>query len=142
MTEEAERTFTEFLSRRQLKFTPQRRTILMEAFGAKGHFSAEELLETAKKRDHSISKATLYRTLSLLTEAKLLEEHDFGGGHKSYERHLGHTHHDHMICIKCRRILEFESPSIEEMQEAEAKKRGFQIIFHSHKLFGLCSKCG
>jgi Fur family ferric uptake transcriptional regulator len=138
---DAEKKCAEFLAARDLKYTSQRRTILLEAFGAKRHFGAEELLALAKKRDHTISKATLYRTLALFTEAKILEEHDFGDGYKSYEPMIGKQHHDHLICVKCKSILEFESDQIEKIQEEEARKQGFRIISHSHKLFGLCKRC-
>ena len=141
MTQEAEKKFMEFLSQKDLKYTSQRRTILTESQRARGHFTADELLELTKKKDATISKATLYRTLALLTEGKILEEHDFGRGRKLYERLLGHAHHDHMICVKCKRIIEFENASVEKIQEQEAKKKGFKIIFHSHKLFGLCRSC-
>ena len=141
MIQKAEKTFIEFLDSRDLKYTSQRQTILVEAFKSKSHFTADELLGLAKKKDNSISKATLYRTLSLLTESKILEEHDFGGGRKSYERLLGHAHHDHLICVQCKKILEFENNEIEKIQEQEAQKRRFKILFHSHKIFGLCRNC-
>ncbi|MBP9732751.1 MAG: transcriptional repressor [Candidatus Omnitrophica bacterium] len=137
----AEKKFETFLSENDLKYTSQRRTILLEAFGAKRHFGAEELLALVKKRDRTISKATLYRTLSLLTQSKILEEQDFGDGHMSYEPMLGKQHHDHLVCVKCKTILEFENAEIEKIQEAEARKQGFIIISHSHKLFGLCRRC-
>jgi Fur family ferric uptake transcriptional regulator len=138
---EVEKKCEEFLSAHDLKYTSQRRTILLQAFESKRHFGAEELLALVKKRDRTISKATLYRTLALFTEAKILEEHDFGDGHKSYEPMIGKEHHDHLICVKCKAIYEFESPQIEKIQEAEARKQGFQIITHSHKLFGICKRC-
>ena len=138
---DAEKKFSGFLEVRDLKYTSQRRTILTEALSARRHFGAEELLERSKKRDRTISKATLYRTLALLAEAKVLEEHDFGDGHKSYEPMIGRHHHDHLICVKCKTILEFENDEIEKIQEAEARKQGFRIITHSHKLFGLCKRC-
>ena len=137
----AEKKFEEFLASHDLKYTSQRRSILLEAFGAKRHFGAEELLVLVKKRDRTISKATLYRTLALLTEAKILEEHDFGDGHMSYEPIIGKHHHDHLVCVKCKTILEFENDQIEKIQEEEARKQDFRIVSHSHKLFGFCKKC-
>lgn len=141
MVTDAERQFVDFLAKRKLKYTSQRRTILSEAFRAKAHFTADELLDLTKRRDRSIGKATLYRTLSLLKESRLLEEQDFGSGRKSYEPLLGHPHHDHLVCIRCRKILEFENDEIERIQEEEARKLGFKTIFHSHKLFGFCRDC-
>ena len=141
MIKEAERVFSDFLEKKGLKLTSQRRTILRQALEASGHFSADKLLEFSKKADRTISKATVYRTLTLLKESKILEEQDFGDGKKLYERAQGRRHHDHFVCIKCGRILEFENDAIEHLQDLEAKKKHFKLVFHSLKLFGLCQSC-
>lgn len=141
MIPSAEKKFVEFLQERDLKYTQQRRTILREALKAKNHFTADEFLEIVKREDRTISKATLYRTLILLTESGILEEHDFGNGRRSYEQRAGHGHHDHLICVRCQGILEFQNDDIEKIQERVASQRGFRVLFHSHKLFGLCRKC-
>ena len=138
----AERAFSDFLEKKDLKLASQRKTILREAIGAEGHFSAEKLLQFSKKKDDTISKATVYRTLSLLKESKILEEQDFGDGRKLYEKALGHRHHDHFICIRCGKILEFENDPIERLQDAQAKKMDFKVVYHSLKLFGFCKNCG
>jgi Fur family transcriptional regulator, ferric uptake regulator len=137
----AESAFVDYLNDHELKYTSQRKVILREALQVKGHFTAEELLNLSKKRDQKISKATLYRTLMHLKDSRLLEEHDFGYGRKLYERLYRHHHHDHLICVKCNQILEFENNHIEKLQTQEAQRKGFKIIFHSHKLFGLCKRC-
>lgn len=138
---QAEKQFSGFLEKKGLKLTSQRRTILERAVFAEGHFSAEELLDFSRKADPTISKATVYRTLVLLKESKILEEQDFGGGRMLYERSLGHRHHDHFICVRCGKIIEFENDRIEELQDAEAKKQSFKVVYHSLKLFGFCRKC-
>ena len=137
---EAEKTFSEFLDAKDLKLTSQRRTILHQAM-REGHFSAEDLLEFSKKKDPTLSKATVYRTLALLKESNILEEQDFGEGKKLYERAAGRKHHDHLICIKCGRIIEFENEPIERLQDSEANKHKFRIVYHSLKLFGFCQNC-
>ncbi len=141
MIKEAEKTFSEFLEQKDLKLTSQRRTILREAIQAKGHFSADQLLEYSKKADPTISKATVYRTLALLKESKILEEQDFGEGKKLYERAQGRKHHDHFVCIRCGKIIEFENDQIERLQNDEASKCRFKVVYHSLKLFGFCSNC-
>lgn len=138
---QAEKQFSEFLGKRDLKLTSQRRTILRRAIESKGHFTAEELLEFCRKADRTISKATVYRTLALLKESNILEEQDFGDDKKHYERAIGHRHHDHFICVKCGKIIEFENDPIEKLQDQEAKRHGFQIVYHSLKLFGFCKDC-
>ena len=140
MIAEAEKSFSEFLEKKDLKLTTQRRTILHQAM-REGHFSAEDLLKFSKKEDPTVSKATVYRTLALLKESSILEEQDFGEGKKLYERAAGRKHHDHLICIKCGRIIEFENEAIEHLQDTEAKKHAFKIVYHSLKLFGFCQSC-
>src|SRR4051812_10137341 len=115
MLKEAEVLFSRFLEKKDLKLTSQRRTILRQAMHD-GHFSAEQLLDFCKKADSSISKATVYRTLTLLKESKILEEQDFGDGKKLYERVQGRKHHDHFVCIRCGKIIEFENEAIERLQ--------------------------
>ena len=138
---DAEGVFSEFLEKKDLKLTSQRKTILRQAFEAKGHFSAEDLLEYSKKQDSAISKATVYRTLALLKESKIVEEQDFGDGKKLYERSQGRKHHDHLVCVKCGKIIEFENEEIEKLQNVEAKKNQFHVVYHSHKLLGFCKDC-
>ena len=141
MLKEAEKLFTDFLEEKDLKLTSQRRTILRQAMAAKGHFSADQLLDYSKKEDSTISKATVYRTLALLKESKILEEQDFGDDKKMYERAQGRKHHDHLICVKCGKIIEFENDDIEKLQDAEARKQKFKVVYHSLKLFGFCGSC-
>lgn len=141
MIKEAERTFTDFLEKKSLKLTSQRRTILRQAMQAKGHFTADDLLDFSKKEDDTISKATVYRTLELLIESRILQNQDFGDGKNSYERALGVKHHDHFVCIRCGKILEFENDEIEKLQDAEAAKKNFTVVYHSLKLFGFCKNC-
>ena len=142
MMREAEKIFSDFLEKKDLKLTSQRRIILHQAIHARGHFSAEQLLDFSKKLDRTISKATVYRTLVLLKESGILEEQDFGDGKKLYERAQGRTHHDHLICIRCGDIIEFENQKIEDLQNSEAAKHRFKIVYHSLKLFGFCAACG
>ena len=141
MIKEAEKLFSEFLESKDLKLTSQRRTILKQAIQAPGHFSADQLLSLSKKADSTISKATVYRTLALLKESKILEEQDFGEGHKLYERAQGRRHHDHFVCIRCGKIIEFENDQIEHLQDSEAEKHRFNVVYHSLKLFGFCDRC-
>ena len=140
MMREAENAFTAFLEKKDLKLTSQRRTILHQAMHD-GHYSAEKLLDFCKKEDPTISKATVYRTLTLLKESAILQEQDFGDGKKVYERAQGRKHHDHFICVKCGKIIEFENQPIERLQDSEAKKHRFKIVYHSLKLFGFCKSC-
>lgn len=134
--------FHEFLKSRDLKSTSQRDLIVQEIFSQPHrHFSAEDLLEKARHKDASISRATVYRTLSLLLDGNMLEELDIGKGHKYFEPMLGVDHHDHLICLGCEKIVEFESPEIEKIQDQIIKKNDFEMVYHTHRIFGYCRQC-
>lgn len=139
MSSEAE-TFQRFLRTRGLKLTTQRQAILDRALTLRKHFSAEDLFDDLRGA-RGISKATVYRTIALLVEAELLDEHDFERGHKVYERASPRAHHDHLICVKCNRIIEFHDAEIERLQEQVARAQGFEVVWHTHQIFGVCPRC-
>jgi Fur family ferric uptake transcriptional regulator len=88
-----------------------------------------------------VGLATIYRTLSLLTKSGLAAELDFGDGQKRYEHKYMHSHHDHMICTECGKIIEFNHPLIEQFQEEVATRNGFTITSHKLDIFGICNEC-
>ena len=143
MTKENAQELKDRLHSKDLKVTQAREAIVKKIFATKAgeHFSADQLWESLRKKDKRVSKATVYRTLNLLAGEKVLEEHDFGRGEKYYERITGRPHHDHLICIHCGRIIEFENSEIERLQEEIARHENFTISYHSHKLFGACLQC-
>ena len=130
------------LRARGVRLTAPRRAILDAAVRMKGHFTAEELLERMRSQDLPASKATLYRTLTLLVEKGLLEPREFERGSLRYEVAAGADHHhDHMICTACGTVHEFVEPEIERLQEEAARRFGFRMLGHSHRIFGLCARC-
>jgi Fur family ferric uptake transcriptional regulator len=134
--------FEEFLRERGLKLTAQRRRVFERAFATHEHFSAERLYEWMRADEGlTVSRATVYRTLSLLAEGGFVESLDPGGGELVYEHVLGHAHHDHLICVVCGRIEEFHEERIEALQEEVASKRGFELTQHSLRLMGFCPTC-
>lgn len=136
--------FEAFLKERGLKFTTQRQRIFERAFGTHDHFSAETLHGWLAEEDEDggrVSRATVYRTLSLLVEGGFLESLDTGRGELVYEHVMGHKHHDHMVCVSCGKIEEFSDPAIEKLQEENAAKKGFHMIDHDLRLFGYCRAC-
>lgn len=137
-----QKAFEQHLKKSGLKLTPQRNRIFERAFSTHDHFSAEQLYEWLKAEDGGgASRATVYRTLSMLTDAGFLESLDAGQGELLYEHVLGHSHHDHLVCTECGRIEEFRESRIEELQEEMAEKFGFRLTSHSMRLFGLCPGC-
>jgi Fur family ferric uptake transcriptional regulator len=129
----------EYLSRHGLKKTRQREAI-MEAFLAKeGHVTSEELYKRVRARNPEIGAATVYRTLKLLCDAGIANAIHFRDGITLYERQQ--SHHDHLICLSCGEVIEFESAAIEKRQLAIAKKYGYRLTRHRHHLFGYCPAC-
>jgi len=81
----------------------------------------------------------VYRTMKLLVEAGLATERHFDDGITRYE--IEHEHHDHLVCIKCGKITEFECEMIEKTQNEIAESHGFEILRHRHELYGHCAAC-
>jgi Fur family ferric uptake transcriptional regulator len=137
--EEAVSLFAEYLRRKRLKMTAQRRSMVRTVMAERGHFTAEELHHKLLAEGEAVSLATVYRGLSLLEEAELLEGHDFADGTRRYERSLDREHHDHMVCMDCRAVIEFTNERIERQQEKVADTHGFTIADHSLTLFVRCN---
>ena len=130
-----------YMMKKGLRSTDQRKLIVETFFRADNHVSIEELLAHVRAQDPRVGYATVYRTLKLLTECGVANERRFGDGLTRYELADDATHHDHLICIECGDITEFEEPRIEELQERVAKKYGYILRSHKHELYGVCPKC-
>ncbi len=132
---------TAYMDKNGLRSTSQRRTVTDVFFRASGHLSIEDLLAMVRERDPKIGYATVYRTLKLLKECGLAYERHFGDGVSRYEIAIEDEHHDHLICLDCGKIVEFENDEIERLQDVLAKKQGFVLKRHVHELYGVCSDC-
>ena len=136
-----ETIFRNCLTSRGLKFTPERSIILQEVFQRHDHFGAEDLLTSIRKKGRRTSRATIYRTLELLVQCRLLDVVEFGGGSHHYEHVLGHQHHDHLICERCGRIIEFTDTQLEKLKQKVCEEMDFEDRFHTLKIFGICDRC-
>jgi Fur family ferric uptake transcriptional regulator len=134
--------FKSLLKRKELKFTKQRELVLKALYLNDGHFSPEELLSLIREKEPNIKIgiATVYRTLSLLEEQGLAYSISLGKDGKRYELGLK-THHDHLVCIGCGKIIEFFDEVIESRQEEVAREFNFLMKEHIMQLRGLCSEC-
>ncbi len=141
MRKQAAEQLSEYLSGQGLKSTRQRDVVLNAFVSAGRHLSAEELYLLVKKSNPGIGYATVYRTLKLLAEAGLADERRFEDGFTRYEYNASDGHHDHLICTRCGRILEFENERIEQLQQDVARKNRFKVQSHKLELYGLCSDC-
>jgi len=131
----------EYMERRGLRSTAQRRLVTEVFFAGAGHVSIEELLNRVRRKDPRVGYATVYRTLKLLTDSGLANERHFGDGLSRYEVAHEDAHHDHLICTTCGRIVEFEDERIERLQEDVAATHGFMLQRHKYELYGLCPSC-
>jgi Fur family transcriptional regulator, ferric uptake regulator len=139
--EDALPRFEAFLARRDLRLTAARRAIVEAVLEREGHFPIEDLVRDLKRRGIRGSKATVYRTLPLLTEAGIVQPAVITGETKSYEAAVGREHHDHLVCRGCGRVIEFEFEAFEILQREVAAKYGFTLEAHHHQLFGRCPEC-
>ena len=135
-----ESAFERLVRSKGLKLTSQRRRILKKVFSTHEHFTAEDLHEMFRRSRSQISRATIYRTLGLLVEGGFLDALDLGGDRKFYEHVLGHERHDHIICLDCGKIMEFQEPRIDELQGEIAEKHGFRLEQHTLKMFARCRR--
>jgi Fur family transcriptional regulator, ferric uptake regulator len=137
----ARERFLEFLARKRLRLTAPRRAIIETVFSTEKHFTAEELLGWARRRDRSISRATVYRTLPLLTESGLVREMDFGKDHKFYDpNYAQHPHHNHIVCQDCGKIVEFESEKIAQLEREISRRLGFSVTAHRLQITATCDE--
>jgi Fur family transcriptional regulator, ferric uptake regulator len=130
-----------YMERKGLRSTAQRRLVSDTFFRARGHLSIDDMLALVRKRDPKVGYATVYRTLKLLVECGLANERQFEDTVTRFEVAHHDSHHDHLICLGCKLIVEFEDRQIERLQETVATRFGFELVSHKHELYGLCEKC-
>lgn len=131
-----------YMLKKGLRSTAQRRLIIDTFFEGAPHMTIEDLLAEVRAHDRGIGYATVYRTLKLLAECGVASERRFGDGLSRYElSDDASAHHDHLICQRCGRIIEFEEPRIEALQDEIASKYGFEISWHKHEMYGECAEC-
>lgn len=130
-----------YMAKRGLRSTEQRRLIIDTFFESEEHITIDALLKLVREIDSRVGYATVYRTMKLLTDSGIVQEHKFGDGFTRYELSDEEAHHDHLICLECGRITEFEEPLIEELQDRIAARYNFLVRQHKHELYGICSDC-
>jgi Fur family transcriptional regulator, ferric uptake regulator len=145
MLSRAERfaAFRKALKDKSLKSTSQRDDIAHVFFGGHRHMSIDELYREVRKVNPRVGYATVYRTIKLLKECGLADEQHFADGQTRYENaDVGEQHHhDHVICDRCGRIVEFSDDDLERLQEDIATRLGFVLARHRLELYGICRDC-
>ena len=119
-----------------LKLTGQRRTIAKVLTEATDHPSANELFKRCTEIDPKISLSTLYRTLRVLEEARIIQSHDFGEGYARFEL-ARETPHDHLIDLVSGDVHEFNHPDLERLKQFIAKEFGYDVVRHRVELYAV-----
>lgn len=145
---EVREIFTAYLERKKQRKTPERYAILDEIYSKKSHFDVDALYIQMKNRNYHVSRATVYNTLDLLMDCGLVTKHQFGQNMAQYEQAYGFIQHDHLICVKCHKVLEFCDPRIQQIQSTMGELLKFNVTHHSLNFYGTplvengkCSSC-
>lgn len=133
--------FRRYLREHNLPVTSQRELVAEVLFSATGHLSADDIERTLRERGAHVGKATVYRTLDLLTQSGMVTQRDFGEGFRRYERAPGRAHHEHLICLRCGKVIEFVNERLERMKALIAEEYGFRHHHHRLEIFGTCPEC-
>ena len=132
------------LYERGYKMTPQRKEILQIFVDHPEHLSAEDVYGLLREKESEIGLATVYRALDLLSNLGILVQIDFGDGCARYELNTADPnvhHHHHLICRKCKKVIEFDEDLLDELEAVISEKSGFKILNHEVKFFGYCKEC-
>jgi Fur family ferric uptake transcriptional regulator len=141
-TNEPERIWRAFVSRRKLNASKARDAVVDIFLGTKDHIDLQALYALARKHHPGVGFATVYRTMKLLEEAGVAHARHFGDARETlYEVAAGRSHHDHLICEHCGQIVEFVNPEVERLQDQIAARHGFELSRHRHELYGRCRDC-
>ena len=138
---EAQAKLRSHLEHQGLRSTRQRDAVLEVFLDADAHVSVEELYERLRGAHPSIGAATVYRCMGLFVQAGIAKERRFHEGRTRYEPGVGTGHHDHLVCLRCGDIQEFEDATIERIQAEIAGGLGFAVTYHRLELYGLCAGC-
>jgi Fur family ferric uptake transcriptional regulator len=133
--------FRRYLREHNLPVTTQREQVAEAVLDAAGHLSVEDIEQRLRERGLRIGKATVYRTLDILARSGMITERDFGEGFRRYERVPGHPHHEHLICTRCGKVIEFTNERLERLKAEVAEEYGFRHHHHRLDIYGVCREC-
>ena len=137
--ERVRQVFSDHLAVHGLRLTRQRTRILDFLLSAEKHVSLEDVYQALRR--HGLGRATVFRTLKMLEECKLVTHVTGPRGTSRFEVNLERPHHDHLICVQCSRIFEVRWPELEKIQLRACRQLGFEPAWHRHEIFGRCADC-
>jgi len=118
------------------KFTTERAMILDAVLGKDGVFEADELLSDMRGGKHRVSKATIYRTLKHLLEAKIIKEVLIDSSRAHYQLAFGQKPTGHLVCLETNQIIEFPTEELDELMHRICKQHGYEPLSHRFVIYG------
>jgi Fur family transcriptional regulator, ferric uptake regulator len=142
VSQSPESKFCEYLKSRSRpqRYTDQQRDLVRYVFSQHSHFDAEQLIDAMKRAGLSVSRATVYRTLTKLVDAGLLRRLEMGP-RTCYEHDYGYPQHEHLYCQQCGKMIEFQSPALEAVLQEVCQQNHFQYGGHTFHIRGTCLDC-
>ena len=133
--------FDHFLDEKNLRHTPERYRILEEIKNINNHFEADDLVFHLRQKKIQVSRATVYRTLTLLEESGIVRKFRFDENHFHYELNEESSHHAHLVCTNCGKIIEFDDQDLEDIQMQVCNENRYQPVRRTVEIYGVCPTC-
>jgi Fur family ferric uptake transcriptional regulator len=142
VSQSPESKFREYLASRPepTRYTQQQRDLVLHIFSRHNHFDADRLCEDVTAAGLSVSRATVYRTLARLVDAGLLRRLEING-RAVYEHDYGYPQHEHLLCERCGKMIEFQNPALESALREVCAQQQFQMSGHTLIVRGTCADC-
>ncbi len=141
MKKKEHKILNRYLKNRGMRQSSSRNLILSVFLNIEKHATADEIYNKVIKKDQSAGRATVYRTMKILTQCNLARKIEFSDGITRYEHKYRHEHHDHLKCNSCGASGEVYNQKIEKLQENMAEKSGFIPQSHTLTIYGICREC-